>query len=247
MHEFFAKLEAAVCEADSLNGRPAQQADEPANASGRSASRTGLRRLNDATLVSPDCARAAPANRGRVILIEGMDLAGKSTLVRNLRVELERRGIPVRVSRNALCPDNPIARVADELRRDPAAGLLETSALFLASHLWDARHFAPPPPGTIHLQDSCWLRTLAYHTVRGTPGIPQLLRRAMPTFPRFDAAVFVTAALIERQRRLLKREVEQPGVNDLGDHAVVRAPELFSQARFIALALRACRRWRSQH
>ena len=63
---------------------------------------------------------------GRVILIEGLDLAGKSTLVRNLQAELTRRGIPVRVSRNALCPDNPIAPVADALRRDPNAGLLET-------------------------------------------------------------------------------------------------------------------------
>ena len=32
---------------------------------------------------------------GRVILIEGLDLAGKSTLVWNLEAELTRRGIPV--------------------------------------------------------------------------------------------------------------------------------------------------------
>src|SRR5439155_22259143 len=78
---------------------------------------------------------------GRVILIEGLDLAGKTTLVRNLQAELTRRGIPVRVSRNALCPDNPIAALADQVRRDPHAGLVETGALFLAAHLWDARHF----------------------------------------------------------------------------------------------------------
>jgi thymidylate kinase len=51
---------------------------------------------------------------GRIVLIEGLDLAGKSTLVRNLQAELTRRGIPVRVSRNALCPDNPIAALADQ-------------------------------------------------------------------------------------------------------------------------------------
>ncbi|HET6880577.1 MAG TPA: hypothetical protein VFI31_10505 [Pirellulales bacterium] len=220
MYDFFAKLESAICEADGLSRRLAQQAHETAGAHARTPSRRDSPLLADGTLLAADCARSAPANRGRVVLIEGMDLAGKSTLVRNLQVELERRGVPVRVSRNALCPENPIAPIADDLRRDPAAGLLETGALFLASHLWDARHFVPPPSGTIHLQDSCWLRTLAYHTVRGTPGIPELLRRAMPTFPRFDAAVFLTASIAERRCRLRQRERERPGSNDRGDHAV---------------------------
>lgn len=164
---------------------------------------------------------------GRVILIEGLDLAGKSTLVRSLQAELTRRGIPVRVSRNALCPDNPIAPVADTLRRDPTAGLLETGALFLASHIWDARNFQPPPDEMIHLQDSCWLRTLAYHTYHGTPGVPDLLRKAVPSFPRFDAAFFLTADLAERRRRLEQREREQPGTNDANDHLVISDPQAY--------------------
>jgi thymidylate kinase len=162
---------------------------------------------------------------GRVVLIEGLDLAGKSTLVRNLQAELTRRGIPVRVSRNALCPDNPIAALADQLRRDPDAGLVETGALFLAAHLWDARHFIPPPDSIIHLQDSCWLRTLAYHTWKDTPAIPEQLARAARYFPRFDAAVFLTAGIEERQRRLAQRERDQPGSNDANDHLVQSHPQ----------------------
>ncbi len=157
---------------------------------------------------------------GRVVLIEGLDLAGKSTLVRNLNAELTRRGIPVRVSRNALCPDNPIAVLADQLRRDPQAGLVETGALFLAAHLWDARHFVPPPDSMIHIQDSCWLRTLAYHTWKDTPAIPEQLARAARYFPRFDAAIFLTAGIEERRRRLAQREREEPGSNDANDHLV---------------------------
>jgi thymidylate kinase len=164
---------------------------------------------------------------GRIILIEGLDLAGKSTLVRNLQVELTRRGIPVRVSRNALCPDNPIAPVADALRRDPGAGLLETGGLFLASHLWDARNFEPPPEEVIHIQDSCWLRTLAYHTFHETPRIPELLSAAVASFPRFDAAVFLTADLVERRRRLEQRESEEPGSNDVNDHLVINDPDSY--------------------
>ena len=164
---------------------------------------------------------------GRVILIEGLDLAGKSTLVRNLQSELTRRGLPVHVSRNALCQDNPIAPVADALRRDPNAGLLETGALFLASHLWDARNFQPPPDGMIHIQDSCWLRTLAYHTIHGTPGIPEHLCSASQGFPTFELALFLTADIALRQRRLLMREHDRPGSNDVGDHAVNHRPALF--------------------
>ena len=180
---------------------------------------------------------------GRVVLIEGLDLAGKSTLVRNLQAELTRRGIAVRISRNALCPDNPIAPVADALRRDPGASLLETGALFLASHLWDARNFEPPPEGVIHIQDSCWLRTLAYHTFHGTPRIPELLRSAAPTFPGFDAAVFLTADLAERRLRLGRRESEHPGSNDANDHMVINKPDIYLglESELQALAARYAR------
>jgi thymidylate kinase len=164
---------------------------------------------------------------GRVILIEGMDLSGKSTLVHNLRAELTRRGIPVRVSRNALCPDNPIAALADQVRRDPQAGLVETGALFLAAHLWDARHFTPPPDGMVHIQDSCWLRTVAHHMVHGTPHIAGLLLQTSLTFPVFDAAIFLTADLDERRRRLGQREREHPGANDHADHSVIHQPNKF--------------------
>jgi thymidylate kinase len=229
MDGFFANLEAALCEADGLSRRTERCAHRPANTELADTLRVETPALTDAAIEQAESLPSATANRGRVVLIEGMDLAGKSTLVRNLQAELTGRGISVRVSRNALCPENPIAAVADELRRDPAAGLLETGASFLASHLWDARHFVAPAPGTIHIQDSCWLRTLSYHIVRGTPQIPELLRRAMPTFPRFDAAIFLTAGIAERRRRLQQREHERPGSNDHGDHAVVRDPELFRE------------------
>jgi dTMP kinase len=176
---------------------------------------------------------------GRVVLIEGLDLAGKSTLVRNLQAELTRRGIPVRVSRNSLCPANPIAALADQVRRDPHAGLIETGALFLAAHLWDARHFTPPPAGTVHLQDSCWLRTLAYHTWKDTPAIPEQLARPARYFPRFHAALVLTAEIGERQRRLGQREAEIPGANDHEDRAVMREPERFLRLEADLLRLAA--------
>jgi dTMP kinase len=165
--------------------------------------------------------------RGRVVLIEGLDLAGKTTLVRAVQADLARKGIPFRAARNALCPENPVARLADELRRDPGAGRLETGALFLAAHLWDARHFRPPPPGTLHIQDSCWLRTLAYHRFRGTPRIPDLLAAEAVGFPGFDMAVYLTADISVRQRRLEARLRESPEEVSDFDWAVLRDPEGF--------------------
>ena len=161
------------------------------------------------------------------ILIEGIDLAGKSTLARNLPGCIEELGFTVRQSRNSLSSNNPIAAIADNIRREPEAGTLETGALFLASHLWDARNFLPVPYGTAHLQDSCWVRTLAHHTLQRTPDIPAVLRKAANAFPKFDIAFFLTADISVRQERLHQRETEAPGSNDDGDRLVITDPQRF--------------------
>jgi hypothetical protein len=132
-----------------------------------------------------------------MILVEGMDLAGKSTVVTGLRQELERSGA-VRLCRNALCPDNPLA-LAAELGCDEDHSPLEGACAFIAAHLWDARHFVPFEG--VHLQDSCWLRTLAWEETEGSPELARLLRSAVASFPAFDLAVFLTADLSTRRRR----------------------------------------------
>ena len=166
-------------------------------------------------------------NTGPVVLIEGLDLAGKSTLSDRLSAELEHRGVQTRRSRNALCPDNPVARLADKLRRDPTVSGVETGALFLAAHCWDARHFQAPPVGELHLQDSSWLRTLAFHTYHDTPGVADQLHAACGCFPRFDAAIFLTASINRRRLRLAQRAAERPSENDWQDHLVEKHPDMF--------------------
>jgi hypothetical protein len=164
---------------------------------------------------------------GPFILIEGLDLAGKSTLVRRLVAAACNQGAVSRTSRNALCPENPIALLADDLRRDSTAGFLETGSLFLSAHCWDARHFRLPPTGTVHFQDSSWLRTLAFHSHHRTPVIPEALRLASTSFPAFDVAIFITANIVSRRQRLQQRDIEQPGANDWQDHLVVKSPDEF--------------------
>ncbi len=156
-----------------------------------------------------------------MILIEGLDLAGKSTAVRGLR---ERLSGPVRYARNSLCPDNPIAAVADELRSDPEHTALEGSCLYVAAHEWDLRHFSPPDEG-VHLQDSCWLRALAYDRALGCLEMTARWRQSCERWPRFDTVIFLTASLEERRRRYATR-----AHNDSGDAWVFSCP-----GRFVAL------------
>ena len=154
---------------------------------------------------------------GSMILIEGLDLAGKSTLVKGLTALLGEMKIPFRTSHNSLCPENPVARFADWMRRDEGRGSLEGSCLFLAAHLWDVRNFQAPRD--LHVQDSCWLRAHAYDLENHSlwANAPRV---------RFDKALFLRASLGVRQARLHQRKLEG-GVADAQDHWVHSNPGRF--------------------
>lgn len=188
---------------------------------------------------------------GRLILIEGLDLAGKSTLAKKLRDILLENGVKLRYSTNCLVPENPINADAQALRKlkKPGSGirLLETGSLFLASHLWDVAHFRPPPTGSIHLQESCWLRTVAYHLHNRTAYMQERSLEQDFEFkgdfsdlackvmvddcnckgPEFDLVFYITADVEARQSRLDKRLSEQPKECDFDDSLVFRDPKQF--------------------
>lgn len=158
-----------------------------------------------------------------MILVEGLDLAGKSTLIEGLRTHYTQNGKTVRVLNGQFCDNNPAAQVARNLVRwDEGFGGVEAGALFLSTMLWDARHFVPPAEGELHLQDSCWLRTLAFEQLYGSAELARLMEQQGRRFPRFDQAVFLTASLEERERRLRSR-----ANNDLHDLMAFRKPEKF--------------------
>ncbi|MEW6281457.1 MAG: hypothetical protein AB1758_22800 [Candidatus Eremiobacterota bacterium] len=160
---------------------------------------------------------------GRLIMVEGLDLSGKSTLVAGLAAELGRQGVPVSVRRNVLVAGNGVAAEADRMRRDPGRDRLRTAQLFLAAHLYDAAHFSLDP-SLVHVQDSWWLRTLAWERWNGHEQAAQALEAAALTFPRFDAVLVLTASPAERQRRYHLR-----GKNDAGDALVFTAPADFAR------------------
>ncbi len=161
---------------------------------------------------------------GLTLLVEGLDLAGKSSLMPRLARFFEGEGLKVRVSRNSLCPENPVAREADEMRQDPERDPERIAQLFVAAHMWDAAHFRPPVTGEVHLQDSCWLRTLAWEEWHGRRHLAELVRLAARGFPRFQAALYLTVSLRERQRRFYTR-----AHNDCEDRMVLESPREFSR------------------
>lgn len=163
---------------------------------------------------------------GRLVLVEGLDLAGKSTLIEGLAQHYREQGWSVTVSHGDLCPENPVARVTREMMRwDPGFTPQEGGPLFLASHLWDLRNFRRPQgERTIHIQDSCALRSLAFEKVVGRPHFVELFEDVVRRLPRFDAAFVLTASLQTRRGRFETRQL-----NDLHDQFMFKDPVRFSQ------------------
>jgi thymidylate kinase len=162
----------------------------------------------------------------RTIHLEGMDLAGKSTACRGLQAVL---GGGWRVRRNALCDDNPVYALADRLRREDALPAGALGHLYVAAVEADLARYRAPGPPTV--QDSTiLLRSLAYHSVRRTPLVPEALAAALPRHPRFDVSVVLTASLEVRLARLDERSrlrLDEVAPDDL---LVRRDP-----ARFLAM------------
>ena len=177
---------------------------------------------------------------GRMILVEGLDLAGKSTLIEGLAAHFGRQGWTVTVAQGDLCPENPVGKVTREMMRwDPGFTSEEGGPLFLASHLWDLRNFrAPEGERSLHIQDSCALRTLAFERVLGRPEFATKLESVVERMPIFDAAYVLTASLAVRRARY-----EQRAVNDLHDAFMLRDPIRFARVdgELMHLAVQRCR------
>lgn len=116
----------------------------------------------------------ARARRGRLVFVEGIDGAGKSTLVRALRRTLQREGYRVGVHREPVHP----ALGAEAIRRGPhdplGSALLFTADRTLAA----ARVERLLERHDLVLQDRSYFSTLAYQGTRLPASVRKLLLRA---------------------------------------------------------------------
>lgn len=158
------------------------------------------------------------------ILIEGLDLAGKSTACRAILDELDPRPA---FQRNALTPANAPYLLADELRKKGNASGQVLGYLYMAAVEQD---LACPQPGGNVLQDSTVaLRSLAHYRARDLHGMAEPFARLLADarFPRFDRAIVLVASVEARLARLEKRQREEPGEVAEDDLLVVKNPALF--------------------
>lgn len=140
---------------------------------------------------------------------EGLDLAGKSTVCRLFREHV--RG-EWQVRHNALVQDNPIYDLADRLRKE-RRGEESVGWLYHAALLLDLEQYKPTE-GDVIQDSTILLRSLAFHRVRGTPGLADRLETLLDRHPRFDRSFVLVADHQTRLERLAKRRPQNLGPED---------------------------------
>ncbi|MDR0392323.1 MAG: HD domain-containing protein [Planctomycetaceae bacterium] len=150
------------------------------------------------------------------IHIEGLDLAGKSTVCRRLK---ER--IPDAVHlHNSLVANNPIYEKADNLRKNINVPEELTGMLYYAALRAELDDYVPPPPSYSIIQDSTIvLRSVVFHTANGNTELAKRFERLLPEHPKLGASFVLTAT---REKRLERLKGRISRGNDAPDDFIVR-------------------------
>jgi hypothetical protein len=161
----------------------------------------------------------------KLFLVEGLDLAGKTSACNKLVALMSPRP---EHSRNALSGKNTLYDAADDLRKTDGIDGTYLGHAYLAAAAFDVRLFQPPRQCRIQ-ESTIALRSYAHYKARGEDVLADGFAHILddPQYPRFDAAVVLTASLEERRNRLEKRRMEAPDEIAPDDLAVVATPDLF--------------------
>ena len=158
------------------------------------------------------------AHRAPRVLVDGLDLSGKTTLVRAIVAALGERGVPAMAHRGMLAERHPLERWLRRtfpLVRQPDSGIV-TAAFLLAGFALDRVLVAIAPPrsaGTVLVQDGYADRAVAVG-MAGGPYLAACLALRWPrVFASFDVAVYLHAPDSARAARLAARS--DPDVNDV--------------------------------
>ena len=130
------------------------------------------------------------------IHIEGLDLAGKSTTCRMLTDYLK-----AEYRHCSLLPDNPIYYFASDLHVKQKVKTETAGGIFLGSVMRDLERYTPPDHPVVQDSTSV-LRSIAYHSVIGDPGLADAFRSLLPRYPRFGASFVLWSSHEVRLMRL---------------------------------------------
>ena len=159
----------------------------------------------------------------RTIHIEGLDLAGKSTISKFIA---KTQGFELR--NNSLLPigRNPFVIKADQLRKIGAVGNANIGEIYLDALKYDIVEYNNVANGTTIVQDSTIIiRSIAYHTVYGNNELAEEFRALLPMHPRFNVSCLLTASDVVRKMRLrgrISRHNDNPE-----DYLIYSDPEKF--------------------
>ncbi|MER5638142.1 hypothetical protein ABT095_14435 [Kitasatospora sp. NPDC002227] len=164
-----------------------------------------------------------PGPRPLRILVDGLDLTGKTTLVDALLAHLAEQGVPARRHRGMLAARHPLEQALDRLPVPWHRSSLVTAAHLFGGFALDAVLARRPQHrddagADVVIQESYVDRTVAAGLAMG-PYLPAVLALwAARCFPRFDLAVYLHAEPVVRRARLQARD--QADVDDGDRHTV---------------------------
>ena len=161
------------------------------------------------------------------IHLEGLDLAGKSTIT---RVLAQKSGAQIR--RNALMEDNPIHKRAEVLRKTNVLEAQLLGWIYLGALSFEMQKYQKPQ--SMFIQDSTIiLRSIAYHKAMGNTELADAFESLIPYYPRFTASFVLTASDQVRLMRLNGR-IERHNDNP-EDYFIRSNPDLFHRMEQILI------------
>lgn len=160
-------------------------------------------------------------NKAKFVLLEGVDLSGKSSVVKHL----VQKQPDWRHQHYSLVGENQILSIARDIDKDGSEwiGFMYAKALER-----DLEHFEWPRYNTI--QDSTiLLRSLAYHSAAGYSRVTSELESLAQKHPRFSYAYVFTASMEVRRERLEERIRSGSKRVTANDLKVIQDPNFFAR------------------
>ena len=132
------------------------------------------------------------------IYLEGLDLAGKTTVTKRLKSKIEN----VVVRNNSLLAHNPLCSLADLHRKANTMEPTPLGWLYYSAMLLDLSTVQETAPNLV--QDSTiGLRSIVYHSAIGNPDLARQFESQVSRYPRYDASFVLVSS---RERRLHRLE-----------------------------------------
>jgi thymidylate kinase len=160
------------------------------------------------------------------ILLEGVDLSGKSSAIQFLQSKFP----TFVVNHQKLCRVNFLQSKIKELQLDKQLNSKNIGHLYAESIRYDIEYFRQSDFGEGILQDSLnFLRSLAYHTAHKNYSVVNYLKSLSSLQLKVTKAFVFTSSYDVRVSRLMKRFQESPELVTPNDLLILNSPEVFHE------------------